>query len=487
MSTLYPNAFSPISFLVTDLHHAVSFYTGVLGWRLILPPSAIDADAGQGGLHVAHLSTGGGVGVELHQFSGTVQPGSQLPHRGAAFLFCILDPAVDALAARIVAAGGKRAGPPLSSPPGLTAARLATLDDPFGNTLELYSHEDDPAYSAMPRKVDALPGLPAHYRAWTWIDGPEPSDLALQSAPGLPLLSGQVLVRNAVASLNPVDWKLLGYTDTTAAGSSVPGVDGAGTVVALGDGVAATWLGQRVAYHQDLNLAGSFAEYTPLDVAVLMKLPEQLDFATAASFPCPGLTAWQALEKLPRQPGQRVLVSGAGGAVGHYLVQLASARGFVVTVLCHPRHWDRLRALGATDCLAGPLAPDEAWSPAGAGRYFAVIDSVGAEHALLLAPAVRANGHMVCILGRLEKWPSAAFGLSLSLHEVALNALHLHGDPSDWAALTKGGEDMLMALAEGALQPEKLIVGNFLDLPQQLASLKDRQFSGKLLLRVEQD
>ena len=333
----------------------------------------------------------------------------------------------------------------------------------------------------------ATPIPPQPYRAWTWTEGSEPSALTLRPTMHRPLRAGQVLVRNAIVGLNPVDWKLLGDAASGWSAGRVPGVDGAGTVIAIGAGVAAAWLGQRVAYHQDLNLPGSFAEYTPLNVDVLMKLPERLDFATAASFPCPGLTAWQALEKLPRRPGQRVLASGAGGAVGHYLVQLAAARGFVVTVLCHPRHWERLRALGAADCVAGPQQTDDGWPTGLAGGFFAVIDSVGAEHAMRLAPLVRANGHMVCILGRLEKWPSAAFGRSLSLHEVALNALHLHGDRTDWAALTEAGQEMLQALADGALQPEHHIVGKFLDLPQELDSLRKRQFSGKVLVQVGQD
>lgn len=143
--------------------------------------------------------------------------------------------------------------------------------------------------------------LPTNDRAWTWQGERDPAALRLEEralpAPGV----GEVLVRNEAIGLNPVDWKALGGPSIRS--GHVPGVDGAGVVAAVGEGVPAEWLGRRVAYHGDLRRHGSFAEYTLLPRRVLMRLPDALAFEAAAAFPCPGLTAWRALDKLPVRPG----------------------------------------------------------------------------------------------------------------------------------------------------------------------------------------
>lgn len=322
---------------------------------------------------------------------------------------------------------------------------------------------------------------PASYRSWQWRAGSEPRALVQVPMEAPPLAPGDVWVRNAVIGLNPVDWKVLGNLPWKP--GHVPGVDGAGTIVALGAGVPDDWLGRRVAYHQDLLRHGSFAEYVPLAARALLRLPDAVDFLAAASFPCPALTAWLALEKLPVRAGQTLLVSGAGGAVGHYLVQLAVARGFSVTTMSHPRHWERLRALGAGGCLHGPLAHGSTW-PEDDRRFFAVIDTVSGVHARTLATALRANGHLVAIQDRVPEWPLPPFGQAISLHEVALGALHQHGDDADWSYLTTAGERLLQELADGRLQAEATVVRDFNELPDLLEALRQRQFSGKPLIRI---
>lgn len=322
-----------------------------------------------------------------------------------------------------------------------------------------------------------------HYRAWTWRGGADPLALELEQRPMPTPAPGQVLVRNRVIGLNPVDWKVLGGDLMAWSAGKIPGVDGTGDVIAVGEDVDASWQGQRVAYHQDLMQPGSFAEITPVAARALMRVPDTLDDDIAASFPCPALTAWQALAKVPLIAGQTLLVSGAGGAVGHYLVQLAATRGIDITVMCHPRHWDRLRAFGARHGVAGPL-PEAATWPAGDARFHAVIDSVNAEHARRLTPALRANGHIVCIQGRLPAWPCEPFGRALSMHEVALGALHHHGNDQDWAELTAAGERMLQYIADGRLEAQPRVARDFRQLPSLLDELRQRRFSGKPVVRV---
>jgi len=324
--------------------------------------------------------------------------------------------------------------------------------------------------------------LPSTHRAWCWNRSAEPLALTLEQLPLLRPQAGEVLVRNNVIGLNPVDWKVLGGALVDWQSGHIPGVDGTGEVVALGDGVAANWLGRRVAYHTTLHGHGSFSEFTPVASRALLRVPDALDFETAACLPCPALTAWLAVEKLPARPGQRLLISGAGGSVGHHLVQLACARGFTVTAMANSRHWDKLRSLGASDCIAGPLV--NALPASTIGHFDAAVDCVNETHAALLAQALRANGHLVCIQGRVTDWPCTPFGLSLSLHEVALGALHVHGDDDAWQRLTAAGESMMKSVVEGHMQAEPLVVNAFDELPQSLEALRHRSFSGKSIVRV---
>jgi NADPH2:quinone reductase len=236
--------------------------------------------------------------------------------------------------------------------------------------------------------------LPENYRAWIWHGENLPSGLRLETLPLPHPNIGQVLVRNEAIGLNPVDWKLLNIKI-----GEIPGVDGAGTIVSVGPGVTSHWIGQRVAWHQSLQKSGSFAEYTLLDVNIMLRIPPKVDSIVAAALPCPGLTAWQALEKIPYRSGDHLLISGAGGSVGHYLLQLACQRGFVVDTLSHPRHHTKLSALGASHCYA---TPGNAASWAAQTQYNAIIDASSPDSHSWLCRALAANGHFVAILGRPE-------------------------------------------------------------------------------------
>ena len=323
--------------------------------------------------------------------------------------------------------------------------------------------------------------LPVDYRVWAWHGGGKPSALVAERRPLPSPAAREVLVRNRAIGLNPVDWKLLDGDLVDWRPGHLLGVDGAGEVVAVGDGVDPVLVGACVAYHQSLAAHGSFAEYVPIRATVLLPVPDGLDLGVAAGFPCPALTAWLRIGKLPDNPGETLLISGAGGAVRRYLVQMAVVRGWRVTAMCHASHRKRIMALGVHDWLPGAMPDGETLADP---RFAAIIDSVGPEHAMRLTPALRANGHIICIQGRVLEWPSPAFGRALSLHEVALGALHQHGDERDWVRLRSAGEAMLQAITDGVLHPEPLVEGNFKQLPAMLEGLRSRDFTGKPIIRL---
>ncbi|HHQ4643913.1 TPA: alcohol dehydrogenase catalytic domain-containing protein, partial [Aeromonas veronii] len=134
-----------------------------------------------------------------------------------------------------------------------------------------------------------------HTQAWCWHAPGEPDQLTLADLPLSPLDPDEVLVANRVIAFNPVDWKLIEYGHSHWQDGQVPGVDGMGTIVALGANVSHLRLGARVAYHTDLRHHGSFARHTRVPARALLPVPDALSDEAAAALPCPGLTAWQAL------------------------------------------------------------------------------------------------------------------------------------------------------------------------------------------------
>lgn len=161
----------------------------------------------------------------------------------------------------------------------------------------------------------------------------------------------EVLLRVRASSVNAADWRIMrgrpllarpmfGGILRPAAGPL--GSDVAGVVEAVGNEVTDLMPGDEVFGNAD----GAFAEY--VTGRAFVPKPANLSFAEAAAIPLAACTALQALrDKGGVQAGQRVLVTGAGGGVGTFAVQLAKAFGAHVTAVSRTENLDMLRAIGA--------------------------------------------------------------------------------------------------------------------------------------------
>jgi NADPH:quinone reductase-like Zn-dependent oxidoreductase len=162
---------------------------------------------------------------------------------------------------------------------------------------------------------------------------------------------GQVLVRVAGTSFNPVEGAIrAGFMQDAMPVRlpHTPGIDVAGTVAAVGADVTGHAAGDRVVGFLPMTADGAAAEYVLAPAGVLATAPETVPLADAAAVPAVALTAWQALtEHAGLQPGQLILVNGAGGGVGGYAVQFARALGATVVATASPRSADAVRAAGA--------------------------------------------------------------------------------------------------------------------------------------------
>jgi NADPH2:quinone reductase len=184
----------------------------------------------------------------------------------------------------------------------------------------------------------------------TEFGGPEA--LQLVDVPDELLGPGQVRIRVAAATVNPTDThaRAGAYAgrDPVKQPPWVPGMDAAGTVVEVGDGVAHVAPGELVmgivvpsgahgGYREDIVLPGNS----------VVRAPAGTDAVAASTLPMNALTARLALDQLGLQPGQVLAVTGAAGAFGGYVVQLAKADGLTVVADASEADEELLRGLGA--------------------------------------------------------------------------------------------------------------------------------------------
>ncbi|MGW2023337.1 NADP-dependent oxidoreductase [Streptomyces decoyicus] len=220
---------------------------------------------------------------------------------------------------------------------------------------------------------------------------------------------GEVLVRLSAAGLNPVDWKIADGMFGDAMPVAFPlvlGSDGAGEVLAIGDGVRRFTVGDAVfgQFQRPDQGGGSYCELAVTDESRLAHAARSVTYATSAALPTAGMTAYNLVEETRVTEGTRVLIVGATGGVGTFATQLAAGRGAEVIATARPAKAELMRTLGAAETVdhtAGPLADQVlAAHPDGVD---VLIDMIGgpAEFAGLTR-TVRDGGTAVSLLGSAD-------------------------------------------------------------------------------------
>lgn len=195
--------------------------------------------------------------------------------------------------------------------------------------------------------------------------------------------AGELLVRVGAASLNPLDWKIraghVRFIPVFARPPRVTGCDFAGTIVGTGGGPGPRHVGERVfGSLSPFGRAGSCADLVVVPAARVTPTPEGVDDEAAASLPMAGGTALQALaDDAKVAAGQRVLVTGAAGGVGHFAVQVAKHLGAQVVATCGPANVEFVRALGADQVLDYTAGDPLARVAAPFDVVFDVAESIG--------------------------------------------------------------------------------------------------------------
>ena len=332
------------------------------------------------------------------------------------------------------------------------------------------------ATAALPSSMQAM--------AMDGFDGPEA--IRRRSLPMPAPGAGEMLVRMAAVGVNPADWKAcVGFLPFLPQGflPLVPGFDGAGTVVALGEGVDAFAPGDRIAFMSGLPLGrgGTWSDYAIAPAAHAVRLPESLSFAAAATIPVAGISAREALLTQGKaRAGERILVNGGSGGTGLFAIQIARAAGAMVAATAGPDNQALLRSAGvdcAIDYRGEPVSDRLAqWAPEGVDL---ILDTVGQGSLCDPASLIRPGGRFVAIETMLpqEALPDAgsfaARGITAIRASANFNRLKEH-----LAAL-------VAAVDDGAITPPPLDILPLAEAAAALARVRDGHVRGKIVLAVD--
>lgn len=271
--------------------------------------------------------------------------------------------------------------------------------------------------------------------------------------------AGHVMVRVAATSVNTIDTMIrqLGQENLPLSPDlpAVLGMDFAGTVEAVGEGVTNFSQGDEVygCAGGVTDLQGTLAQYMLADANLIARKPKTLSMREAAALPLVGITAYEGLKRAGIRAGQKVLVHGGAGGVGHVAVQLARHLG--ADVYATGTGEDKIGVIegyGATaiDYQSEKVADYVEKHTGGAG-FDVVFDSVGGENLANSFEAAALNGNVATTVSlvALDLTPAHFKGLSLHVVFMLIPMLHDRGREEHGAILAKLGE----IVDTGALQP----------------------------------
>lgn len=183
----------------------------------------------------------------------------------------------------------------------------------------------------------------------------KPEQLKMETVAEPQAKANELKIKVLASSVNPVDWKVRSGSVFFLSGFRFPkilGGDFSGEVVACGSEVTDFVPGDKVyGLSEAMFKAGAYAEYLVSKPSKLALKPNVLSYEEAACIPLAGQTAYQALLLGKLEAGQKVLITGCTGGVGHFAVQIAKAMGAHVTGVCHSRNADLAYQLGCDKVL----------------------------------------------------------------------------------------------------------------------------------------
>jgi len=288
--------------------------------------------------------------------------------------------------------------------------------------------------------------------------------------------NGQILIEVKAVSINPVDFKVKRGIAKLMSGSKFPrifGSDFAGVVKAVGSGVTKFRHGDRIygATPVIWGKPGALAQLLAIDQKFARAIPGPISFEEAASLPIAALTALNGLRRCMVTTGKEVLINGGTGGVGHFAIQIARAKGAIVTAACSQGNVELAKKLGANDTMG--YSREEF---AGSGKKFdAIMDAYGKMNfedvcRLLKRGGIYATTQIKPLLFLSSFFAQLAYGKKLT-------SSNMRSKPEDM-------DEMERLFLDKKLYP---IIEHFFTLDQSAEAFELAEnggFRGKIIIRI---
>ena len=317
--------------------------------------------------------------------------------------------------------------------------------------------------------------------------GPEVFELADIAQPEVK--PGYVLVKVAASTINPIETKIRSglVPAITPAFPAILNGDFSGEIVAKGDNVSQWNVGDEVfgCAGGVGSLQGALADYMLVDANLIAKKPANIDHATAALFPLVTITAWEALrEKVQVKAGDKVLIHGVAGGVGHVALQLAKQQGAIVYGTVRSEKQATVAKEFGVDVVIyadDELVEDYVSKYTDGKGFDVVLDSVGGQNLNNSFKAVKHNGSVCTTNARVSLDLGMMHAKAISLHAVFMLIPMIHNiDRARHSVIMNSISNMI---AEGQLRinrDEKQF--SFEEISNAHAYLESRKATGKISL-----
>ncbi|WP_278913863.1 NADPH:quinone oxidoreductase family protein [Deinococcus wulumuqiensis] len=313
-----------------------------------------------------------------------------------------------------------------------------------------------------------------------------PDVMQLRDVPRPAPRAGQVLLRVEAVGVNFADvLNVAGQYLTAPKLPHIPGMELAGTVEALGEGVSGVQVGQRVAA---LGGTGGLAEYAAVPAAGLVPVPDSFTPAQAAAFPVSYMTAYHALKTLGRgEAGEWVLVQAAAGALGTASVQLAVALGMKVIALASTEEKLQIaRDLGAdvTILQDDPERVQKVREAAGGQGVPLLLEVVGGarfeESLKMVAPLGR-----IVFIGNASREEVSLNPAALMKRNISVTGLWLTSLMTDPRISAAAAQGLTPLIASGKVVPQVGPTYALADSPRAFQDMLDRKTTGKVIIEPQ--
>jgi len=307
------------------------------------------------------------------------------------------------------------------------------------------------------------------------VDANAPGRLSVQSVKLAPAAPTDATVRVTAISLNRGETK---RALTQSEPGARPGWDFSGVVEEAAKQGGGPPAGSRVV---GILLSGAWAERVRVPVQNLAVLPDDVSNAQAATLPVAGLTALHALRQGGLLLGQKVLIDGASGGVGHLAMQLAHASGAIV---CGHVRREELKETVSAWCNGGVAVGASIEAARSLGPFHLILDSVGGQTLASALTMLRNRG--TCVTFGISEAPTSTFesGNFFRLGGVRLYGLIIFEELARVEPASTGLVLLADLVQRKVLVPKIEVEAPWTDIGRIATDLLDRKFAGKAVLHV---